>query len=183
MPTQITFYEALSAFAETLRNAHSIDIPGDPEDQLKGPVQALLNRGGAVLNFEVASKTESRVTGIEGRPDVGVSVRKLLCGHVELKAPGKGARTERFRGADKQQWEKFKALPNIVYTDGSEWALYRSGERKLLVRFDTEVAINGTNAFTSTQAVDLSDISRIFLVDAYRSIKPKSAGESSGSTL
>jgi hypothetical protein len=146
MPTRVSFSEVLSEFAESLRTAFSVDIPGQPEDQLKGPVQVLLKRGGAALNIDVASKTESRVTSVEGRPDIGVSVRGLLCGHIELKAPGKGARTERFRSADKEQWQKFKALPNVLYTDGSEWALYRSGERKLLVRFENDATVNGGNA-------------------------------------
>ncbi len=163
MSTKTTFSEILTEFADSLRDTFSIAIPGQPEDQLKGPVQALAHRGGAALNFEVASKTESRLTEINGRPDIGVSVRKLLCGYIELKAPGKGARIERFKGPDKQQWEKFRALPNVIYTDGSEWALYRSGERSLLVRFDGDVTVAGSKAITPAHAVCLSDMFRDFL--------------------
>lgn len=54
----------------------------------------------------------------------------LLAGHVELKAPGLGVDLARFRDAhSKAQWEKFKALPNLLYTDGGAWTLYRFGER------------------------------------------------------
>ena len=64
-----------------------------------------------------------------------------VCGYVELKAPGSGAQTSRFKGHDKKQWEKFKALPNLLYTDSIEWALYRSGvaqpkDRPIVIRFD-----------------------------------------------
>ena len=86
----------------------------------------------------VFTRTEAQVYQLGGRPDIGVSVRRALCSYVELKAPGFGARTNRFRGRDKEQWEKFKALPNVPYTDS---ILYRSGEQQpegepVLIRFD-----------------------------------------------
>ena len=31
------------------------------------------------------------------------------------------------KGRDKAQWLKFTALPNLIYTDACERALYRSG--------------------------------------------------------
>src|SRR5262249_51831786 len=78
--------------------------------------------------------------------DIGVEIGKgngkSLCGFVELKAPGLGARTRDFRGRDKVQWAKFSALPNILYTDAAEWALYKDGEqteqdgRPILIRLD-----------------------------------------------
>ena len=64
-----------------------------------------------------------------GRPDFAVSVGGALAGHVELKAPGKGADQRRFRGRDREQFKRFAAIPNILYGDGSEWALYRAGVR------------------------------------------------------
>lgn len=88
------------------------------------PVQILL---GTVAS-DVQARTEAQLGNLGVRPDIGVAVKSLLCGYVELKAPGKGARASRFTGADKKQWEKFKALPNLLYTDASEWALYRFGE-------------------------------------------------------
>ena len=75
----------------------------------------------------VSTKTEVHVEGLGGRPDIGVVVGRLLCGHVELKAPGMGAVTKKFKGRDKEQWQKFTALPNLIYTDAVEWVLYRSG--------------------------------------------------------
>lgn len=126
------FADALQAFAEEIRANFATRIPANPEDQLKPHVQSLIQ----VVKNDVQTRTEAQVAELGARPDIGVSVRGLLCGFIELKAPGKGARVARFRGADKRQWEKFKALPNVVYTDGSEWALYRLGEEEgEVVRF------------------------------------------------
>lgn len=74
------------------------------------PVQILL---GTVAS-DVQARTEAQLGNLGIRPDIGVAVKSLLCGYVELKAPGKGARASRFTGADKKQWEKFKALPNFA---------------------------------------------------------------------
>ena len=131
------FKDAANAFAEALRLSFALVIPAQAEDQLKGPVQALLR----AVKANVLTRTEAQVHDLGARPDIGVSVRDALCGYVELKAPGLGARTTRFRGHDRQQWEKFKALPNILYTDSIEWMLYRSGvaqpeESPSVIRFD-----------------------------------------------
>lgn len=125
-----TFRQALERFAETLAKDILSRIPAQPEDQLKRPVRDLLESAGALTKKEVASRTEAQVEGLGARPDIGVEVGKLLTGHVELKAPGKGGRAEKLKGADRQQWKKFRALPNLIYTDGLEWTLYRRGERE-----------------------------------------------------
>ena len=67
--------------------------------------------------------------GVAGRPDLGLDAGGLPVGNIELKAPGYGARPSAFPDKrSRDQWERFKALPNLLYTDGREWALYRSGE-------------------------------------------------------
>ena len=141
---------ALDKFADDLQASYSLDIPGQPEDQLKAPVTTLLRVAGTALGLTVGTKTESKVTGLGGRPDIGVAVGGLLTGHVELKAPGYGARPDRFRGENRKQWEKFKALPNLIYTDGNEWALYRNGERESpILRFGYDVTTVGHDAVTN----------------------------------
>ncbi len=122
---------ALRAFARTLRENPSAALAAQPEDQLKAPVQALLRAAGTAFGRRVETASEVRVAHLPARPDIGVLVDGLLCGHVELKAPGKGARAERLKGADKAQWDKLRALPNLIYTDGHEWALYHEGVRHL----------------------------------------------------
>ena len=102
---------------------------------MKGPVEDLLYLAGQILKLNVKSVTEAQLEDIAGRPDMGVTVKSLLTGHIELKAPGKGADTRKLKGADKQQWNKFQDLPNIIYTDGNQWALYRT-ENELVRSFD-----------------------------------------------
>ena len=52
----------------------------------------------------------------------------MLVGFVEVKAPGKGADPRRFKGHDKEQWEKLHSLPNLIYTDGNAFSLWQEGE-------------------------------------------------------
>jgi hypothetical protein len=145
--------------------------PANPEDQLKGPVQAFLSAAAA----NVVIRTEAQVANI-GRPDLSVDVRRMLCGFVELKAPGKGARPERFRDRDREQWLKFKALPNLIYTDGVEWALYRSGEiAGTLIRFTGDLTIDGPDAFTRDDAARLHTLLIDFL--SWNPVAPRRAEE------
>jgi hypothetical protein len=113
------FLRALTQAGVQLRaNFRSVQ-PANPEDQLKGPIQQIL----AAAVGAIVTRTEAQVANI-GRPDISIDVAGLLCGFIELKAPGKGARPEKFRDRDREQWLKFKALPNLIYTDGIEWTLY-----------------------------------------------------------
>ncbi len=116
-PTYVpqNFKDAISAFAESLKRNFALPIRANPEDQLKAPTLSLLR-----FAPDVQARTEAQVEGLGARPDIGVAVRGLLCGYIELKAPGKGARAARFTGPDRKQWEKFKAIPNLLYTDASE---------------------------------------------------------------
>lgn len=154
------FKDAVVAFARTLKRNFAVQIPANPEDQLKAPMLTLLQA--AVPNLQ--PRTEAQVEGLGARPDIGVAIRDLLCGYVELKAPGKGARTSRYTGADKTQWGKFKVLPNILYTDASEWALYRSGESQgQVVRFHADVTTAGADAFDDDLIAKLHTLLRDFL--------------------
>jgi len=46
-----------------------------------------------------------------------------------VKAPGKGGDPRKYKDKhDKEQWLKLKALPNLIYTDGNEFSLWRNGE-------------------------------------------------------
>jgi ketosteroid isomerase-like protein len=60
---------------------------------------------------------------------LAIAVDGALAGNIELKKPGTGADPARFTGHNAQQWQKFQELPNLIYTDGNAWALYRSGQR------------------------------------------------------
>ena len=158
-----TFRAAASRFANELQASFASRQRAQPEDQLKGPVQALLK----ATRQQVSTKTEVHVDELGGRPDIGVEVGDLLCGHVELKAPGVGAVTRRFKGHDKTQWQKFTALPNLLYTDVCEWALYRSGiaqpeGKPMVVRLD-DIIERGESALTEVLLAQLHSLLTDFL--------------------
>jgi hypothetical protein len=121
---------------------------GQPEDQLRGPLETLLH----VLATEAGLPTgalalvgESSLAHMQTRPDYAVTVRKALVGFIEVKAPGKGADPRKFKDKhDKAQWDKLKALPNLLYTDGNSFALWRDGtlEREI-VRLEGDVETSG----------------------------------------
>ena len=131
---------SLQRFLQTIQQKLASHIVGQPEDQLRSPFERLLGDVGAILEVEVLTIGETHLNDGQGRPDFGVSANKLLCGYVELKAPGKGADTSKFRGHDKRQWERFGGLPNILYTDGREFAVYRLGVLQKLIRIEHDSA-------------------------------------------
>ena len=72
---------------------------------------------------------ETTLADIKTRPDYAVTVSKALVGFIEVKAPGKGADPRKFSDPhDKAQWDKLKSLPNLLYTDGNAFSLWRDGE-------------------------------------------------------
>ena len=143
-------HRALQDLARGLTQAFTSLLPGDPEDQLKSHMRPFFEAAAAALGFRgVVVKTESRVADIQGRPDVGVAVINAPTGHVELKAPGRGANPNQFKGHDRQQWNNFKNLPNLIYTDGLEWTLFRTGKRVCLSGHPTS---DGDSAVTMADA-------------------------------
>ena len=158
-----TFHTALTVFATEVTTKFGLLIDAQEEEQLKSPVEQLLRAAGDLLTLDVKTVGETRAE-TKGRPDVGVAKDRLLVGYVELKAPGKGADTRKFRGHDKQQWEKFKDIPNILYTDGNEWALYHNGKlTEKLIRLPGNITTDGTNAVDTEAASALFELLRNFL--------------------
>jgi hypothetical protein len=91
--------------------------------------------------YDEVQDTERQV-----RPDYGVSVDGAITGYVEVKAPGKSIDPASFRGHDKTQWERQRDLPNLLYTNGTDWRLYRDGEQAgdALSFSGGELAVAGT---------------------------------------
>ncbi|MCY3837689.1 MAG: N-6 DNA methylase [Gammaproteobacteria bacterium] len=89
---------------------------------------------------------------------------QLLTGYVELKAPGVGATSSRFTGHNRDQFKRFAAIPNILYTDGNEWALYRGGGLVgRVVCLAGDVATKGSKASTPNDALAVERLLRDFL--------------------
>jgi hypothetical protein len=90
---------------------------------------------------------ESTLAHLKTRPDYAVVVHNALVGFLEVKAPGKGADPRRFSDAhDKAQWDRLKSLPNLVYTDGNAFSLWRDGKLEgSVVRLEGDVEISGAS--------------------------------------
>lgn len=101
---------------------------GQREAAIRAPLDVLISTIGkalgrpAVLHDEV-SDFDRRV-----RPDFGVSIDGIVMGYIEVKAPGVGIDPAKMSGHDLRQWERQRDLPNLVYTNGTQWRHYLDGE-------------------------------------------------------
>ncbi|MGA9763041.1 MAG: N-6 DNA methylase [Gaiellaceae bacterium] len=159
-------HDALERFGAALSTNFSTATanPAQAEDQLKGPMCALFRRLGEIIGPEVIPRTEVYSAGV--RPDIGVTVDKLLTGYVELKAPGKGAQPKRFTDPhDKDQSKRLADLPNLLYSDGNEWALYRKGELVgSVVKAEGDVRSDGERVYGDASALAFEALARDFLL-------------------
>ncbi len=164
----VALREPLNAFCEDLRRnfAGAAAVPAQAEDQLKPPIVHLLQTAGGLLGVgDVLARTEAAAGELAVRPDVGVSVSGLITGHIELKAPGKGARPRSFTDPhDREQFKRLSDHPNLVYTDGIEWALYRHGQLVgSVVRASGDVLADGAGAYTDSECLGVEAVLRDFL--------------------
>ena len=140
--------------AEAKAKLHNPAARGEPEDQLRAPLETLfadLTELCGLPRNALAAVGESALSELKTRPDYAIALRNALVGFVEIKAPGKGADPRRFKGHDKDQWEKLQSLPNILYTDGNAFSLWRSGQLE-----GTIVSLHG-NVETSGAALAAPD--------------------------
>ncbi len=156
---------ALERFADTLTRNFAAPVDAGAEDQLKGPTADLLRAVGEVLGHTVVIRTEARIADFHGRPDLGVTVAHLLAGFVELKAPGMGSDPNRLKGEqNKKQWGTFQAIPNLIYTDGQSWSLYRCGQKTgATVRLKGDITTDGPRAVDEANAEALQTLLSDFL--------------------
>ncbi|HTY22437.1 MAG TPA: hypothetical protein VMC85_04870 [Desulfomonilaceae bacterium] len=99
----MTIQEALQRFAETVTAKMSLLTPGEPEDQLRGPFENLMDDAAAALGWSIKCKGETLLPNRLGQPDYGIHLHQLLAGYVELKAPGVGVNPTRFTGHNRDQ--------------------------------------------------------------------------------
>ena len=158
------FHVALQAFANAVITKSTQVIAGAPEDQMRGPFEAFMDAVAEALNWNIVCTGETLLPGRIGRPDYAVHLNQLLAGYAELKAPGVGATASRFKGHNRKQFKRFSAIPNILYTDGNEWALYRDGQLcDRVVRLSGDVAADASNAATLQDAQAVERLLRDFL--------------------
>ncbi|MBI4832570.1 MAG: N-6 DNA methylase, partial [Candidatus Lindowbacteria bacterium] len=165
MTKTITIEHALQTFSADVTAKMSQLTHGEPEDQLRGHFEKFVAGAGRALGWTVVCTGETLLPGRRGRPDFAVHLNKMLVGYVELKAPGGGANPERFApGHNREQWKRFRSLPNILYSDGNEWALYRDGQlASRFIRLSGDVTLEGKKAVGSEDARSLERLLREFL--------------------
>ncbi|HEY5485122.1 MAG TPA: type ISP restriction/modification enzyme [Candidatus Cryosericum sp.] len=169
---ETTIQKALQDFAEAVTAKMTQLTPGEPEDQLRGPFENFMAAAAGVLKWKVVCTGETPLADHLGRPDYAVHLGGLLSGYAELKAPGMGADTSRYVGHNRNQWNRFKAIPNMLYTDGNEWGLYRSGELvDHIVHTSGNVAAKGKRVVSAEDAAAIERILRDFF--SWEPIIPK----------
>jgi len=146
MPDEKAILTALRKFAHSVTSKMTALTLGEPEDQLRGPFDVLMDDIGRALSLKVICTGETRLPGRVGKPDYAVHAAGLLAGYVELKAPGVGANPDHFTGRNRDQWKRFQTIPNLIYSDGNEWALYRNGQAIREARLSGNVARDGRRA-------------------------------------
>ena len=158
-------HAALQDFAAAVTAKMTQVTAGEPEDQVRGPFETFMEAAARAFGWEVVCTGETPLPDRLGRPDYAVHRNQLLAGYVELKAPGIGAAATRFRGRNREQFKRFSATPNILFTDGNEWALYRNGELGgMVVRLSGDVATDSGEAVLPRDAHDVESILRDFLL-------------------
>jgi Type ISP C-terminal specificity domain/N-6 DNA Methylase len=149
---------------------------GEPEDQLRAPLEGLFADLAELCGFErksLAAVGESSLSTLKTRPDYAITLRNVLVGFVEVKAPGKGADPRRYKGHDKEQWEKLQSLPNLLYTDGNSFSLWQNGELVgSIVELEGDLETSGAKLAAPPELVARFDN---FL--RWEPIPPKSAAE------
>lgn len=143
---------AVSAFGATA--AAKLSGVGQREAAIRAPLDVLISTIGqalgrpAVLHDEV-SDFERRV-----RPDFGVSIDGVVMGYVEVKAPGVGIDPIKMTGHDLKQWKRQRDLPNLIYTNGTQWRHYLDGELVAEATLTDQPLQEVGGALTSTPAFE-----------------------------
>lgn len=145
-------------YATAVKRKFSSHAQGQPEDQLRSPVERLFENLGEHIGLEITAVGEA-TANVKGRPDFAIATNGLTVGFVELKAPGTGADVSKYRGRNKRQAEEFLKLPNLIYSDGREWSWYVNGElRHEIVVLPGEPSEDGTAAIDEDSAEQLFEL-------------------------
>lgn len=103
-----TVEKAVSNFGANVKSKlASVAITGAPEDQLRGPLETLVQELAEIAGLPVGCVHligETTLAEMKTRPDFAVTVTNALVGFIEVKAPGKGADPRQFDDPhDKEQ--------------------------------------------------------------------------------
>jgi hypothetical protein len=122
----VTFDDLVSAFGVSAKT--KLAGPGDREAAIRVPIETLVTGTAALLGLTAVPYDEVRDVERAVRPDYAIAVNGAITGYIEVKRPGASVDPDSFTGHNRRQWERQRDLPNLIYTNGTEWRLWRDGE-------------------------------------------------------
>jgi hypothetical protein len=137
----------------------------DTEASISLPVAKLVEAFGTRWKLGPRLHPEYPLPEARVRPDYAVETSGRITGFLELKAPGHDVTPDGFTRRDREQWELMRRLPNVLYSNGHTWCLYRGGSRPLrMVRLDGDLYRSGRRSRTSeADCAAFRDLLREFL--------------------
>jgi hypothetical protein len=130
MQRREAFRQIVSEFGATCKQAL---LHGQKEAGIRRAAETLLVDAASALGLQAVLHAEVAIAAHRIRPDLAVRIGKSarnVVGYVELKSPDKGViHPSGLNQRDRRQWEGMAKLPNLIYTNGQTWIMYRSGRQ------------------------------------------------------
>jgi hypothetical protein len=105
----------------------------------------VLAEAGRTIGVDVLTIDETPLDSLGVRPDSFVNVAGARIGYAELKARGRKVPTTWAPTAHEQeQWDKLRLLPNVLYTDGEQWAVHFGELSGRVAQLDGDVRTAGS---------------------------------------
>ncbi|GGT80948.1 type ISP restriction/modification enzyme [Actinomadura citrea] len=127
---------------------------GGAEAAIRSPLEQLMREAGAQFGLDVVMHGEAPLADLGVRLDYAVRVNGAVTGYLEVKRPGTSLDPEGFRGHNHRQWNRLKKLPLLIYTNGNEWRLYKSGRLVEKANLDGNLEAPGHPILISDSALE-----------------------------
>ena len=127
---------------------------GEPEAAIRPPIENLLATIAAKYKHTIVAHGEAPLSEQGVRPDYAIRVDGAVTGYLEVKKPGLSLDPATFRGHNKSQWEQLRDLPDLMYTNGTEWRLYSHGELLVLARLSGDLRTAGRTLTVTDDAFE-----------------------------
>lgn len=134
--------QAVAEFGEACAEQLAGNV-GEPEAAIRGPLEQLLRHVGVQLGRDVVLHGEAPLSGLGVRPDYAIRVDGVVTGYAEVKRPGASVDPATFQGHNSRQWSRLKDLPDLIYTNGTEWRLYKNGQLVETARLNGDLRTAG----------------------------------------
>ena len=164
----------MSSYGRAVKAKLSAIIHGEPEDQLRNPLERLLTDLVQLSALDPQRLTlvgETLISDLKTRPDFAARYADQLTGFIEIKAPARAPIPRRYKH-DKEQWEKLQSLPNLaVHRRQLVQSLWRNRRAR---RLDRRVARATLKPRAKLAAPDSLNSSRFDNFLRWEPIPPKS---------